>query len=110
MNLENIKAIPNTIRNIGCLTVDNVLVPVLEYYCASDAELDAFDKKMRYYGMAINKVGAIVDYLNPSQETFIQGELLRLLAPQGVNEEADNHLAEEISSEVSKGLYIGGSD
>lgn len=108
MNLENIKAIPNTIRNIGCLTVDNVLVPVLEYYCASDAELDAYDKKMRYYGMAINKVGSIIDYINPTEETFVQGYLLRLLAPQGVTQEADNHLAEELSNELSKGLYIGG--
>lgn len=108
MNLENIKAIPNTIRNIGCLTIDNLLVPVLEYYTASENEADAYDKKIRYYGMAINKVGSIIDYINPLEETFIQGYLLRLLAPVGVTQEADNHLAEELSNELSKGLYIGG--
>ena len=106
--LDNIKALPNTIRNVGALTVDNVLVPVLEFYQASDDELDTFDKKIRYYGMSVMKVGQIIEYINPNEETFVQGYLLRLLPPDGVIEEADNHLAEELSNEVQKGLYIGG--
>lgn len=106
--LDNIKALPNTIRNVGALTIDNVLVPVLEFYQASDDELDTFDKKIRYYGMSVMKVGQIIEYINPIEETFIQGYLLRLLSPVGVLEEADNHLAEELSNEVQKGLYIGG--
>lgn len=105
-NLQNIKALPHTIRNVGCLTADNILVPLLEYYSASDDEIDAFNKKMTYYGMSVNKVGMIIDYINPDGETFIQGYLLRLLSPNGVNEEADNHLAEELSNEISKGVYI----
>ena len=107
-NMENIKAIPNTLRNVGCLTTDNVLVPVLEYYTASDDEIDAFEKKIKYYGMSVMKVGALVDYINPLDETFIQGQLLRLLPPDGIIEEADNHFSEELSAEVQKGLYIGG--
>lgn len=55
------------------------------------------------------KVGKVIDYLNPMAETFIQGSLLRLLPPEGVITEADNHLAEELSSELQKGLYIGGN-
>lgn len=104
--MDNIKALPDTIRNVGCLTVDNVLVPVLEFYQASDDEIDAFQKKMQYYGMAVMKVGTILEYVKPGEETFVQGELLRLLPPNGINTEADNHLAEEISSELQKGLYI----
>ena len=105
-NLENIKALPNTIRNVGALTIDNVLVPVLEYYCASDDEIDTFEKKMQYYGMSVMKAGQLLEYINPLQDTFVQGYLLRLLPPEGIAEEADNHLAEEISNEVQKGLYI----
>lgn len=105
-NMENIKALPHTIRNVGCLTADNLLVPLLEYYSASDSETDAFEKKMKYYGMSIMKVGMIVEYINPEDETFVQGYLLRLNPPTGVNTEADNHLAEEIGNEISKGLYI----
>ena len=104
--MDNIKALPNTIRNVGSLTIDNVLVPVLEFYQASEDEIDAFNKKMKYYGMSVMKVGTILEYLNPNEETFIQGELLRLLPPEGINTEADNHLAEEISLELQKGLYI----
>ena len=104
-NLQNIKALPYSIRNVGCLTADNVLVPLLEYYSASDEEKDAFNKKMQYYGMSINKVGKIIDFINASEETFIKGYLLRLL-PTAEAEEADNHLAEELSMEVQKGLYI----
>lgn len=106
--MDNIKALPDTIRNVGALTIDNVLVPVLEFYQASDDEIDTFNKKMKYYGMTVMKVGTISEYINPNEETFVQGELLRLLPPQGVNTEADNHLAEEISNELQKGLYIGG--
>lgn len=107
-NMENIKALPHTIRNVGCLTADNLLVPLLEYYSASDSEIDAFNKKMKYYGMTIMKVGMIVEYINPEEETFVQGYLLRLNPPTGVNTEADNHLAEELGNEIQKGLYIGG--
>ena len=106
--MDNIKALPDTIRNVGALTIDNVLVPVLEFYQASVDEIDTFNKKMKYYGMTVMKVGTISEYINPNEETFVQGELLRLLPPQGVNTEADNHLAEEISNELQKGLYIGG--
>lgn len=106
--MDNIKALPDTIRNVGALTIDNVLVPVLEFYQASADEIDAFNKKMKYYGMTVMKVGTISEYINPNEETFVQGELLRLLPPEGVNTEADNHLAEEISNELQKGLYIGG--
>lgn len=107
--MDNIKAIPDTIRNVGCLTVDNVLVPVLEFYQASSDEIDAFNKKMQYYGMSVMKVGQVTNYLNPNGETFVQGSLLRLLSPQGIVTEADNHLAEELSEELQKGLYIGGN-
>lgn len=107
-NLQNIKALPHTIRNVGCLTADNLLVPLLEYYTASDDEIDAFNKKIKYYGMSIMKVGMVIEYINPEEESFVQGYLLRLLAPDGVNTAADNHLAEEISNEIQKGLYIGG--
>lgn len=104
--LDNIKALPNTIRNVGCLTVDNVLVPVLEFYQASDDEIDTFNKKMQFYGMSVMKVGSVIDYINPIGETFVQGYLLRLISPEGVTEEADNHLAEELSNELQKGLYF----
>ena len=105
--LDNIKALPNTLANVGCLIVDNPLIPILEYYTASNDEIDAYDRKIKYYGMSVMKVGSLAEFLNPSDETFIQGYLLRLLPPDGVNEEADNHLAEELSDEISKGLYIG---
>lgn len=104
--MDNIKALPDTIRNVGSLTIDNLLVPVLEFYQASDDEIDAFNKKMQWYGMSVMKVGTISEYINPNGETFIQGSLLRLLPPSGVITEADNHLAEEISNELQKGLYI----
>lgn len=107
-NLQNIKALPNSIRNVGCLTADNLLVPLLEYYSASDNEIDAFNRKIKFYGMSVNSVGSLYEFINPEEETFVKGYLLRLLPPDGVSEEADNHLAEELSDEVSKGLYIGG--
>ena len=105
-NLQNIQALPYSLANVSSLTYDNALVPVLEFYQASDSEIDAFEKKMQYYGMSVMKVGQITDYLNPLGETFIQGQLIRLLNDNDALE-ADNHLATELSAEISKGLYIG---
>jgi hypothetical protein len=105
-NLQNIQALPYSLANVSSLTYDNALVPVLEFYQASDSEIDAFEKKMQYYGMSVMKVGQLTDYLNPLGETFIQGQLIRLLNDNDALE-ADNHLATELSAEISKGLYIG---
>ena len=111
-NLQNIKALPHTIRNVGCLTADNLLVPVLEYYTASDSETELFNYKMKYYGMTVNTVGRIDQYVDwTAEETFVQGYLLRLEPGLGdILEEADNHLAQELSAEVQKGLYIIGGN
>ena len=107
-NMQNIKALPYSLANVSALTYDNALVPVLEFYQASDEEIAAFEKKMQYYGMSVMTVAnTLTDYLNPSAETFIQGQLLRLNKIDDVPEEADNHLAEELAKEISKGLYIG---
>ena len=105
-NLQNIQALPYSLANVSSLTYDNALVPVLEFYQASDSEIDAFEKKMQYYGMSVMKVGQITEYLNPLGETFVQGQLIRLLNDDDVLE-ADNRLATELSAEISKGLYIG---
>lgn len=105
-NMQNIQALPYSLANVSSLTYDNALVPVLEFYQASDVEIDAFEKKMQFYGMSVMKVGQLTDYLNPLGETFIKGQLLRLLSDDD-NLEADNHLATELSAEISKGLYIG---
>lgn len=107
--LDNIKALPRTIRNIGCFTADFTVVPVLEEYEASQDEIDTFEKKMQWYGMSVMKPGTILEYLKNEGETFIQGQLLRLESRDvDIIEEADNHFAEALSAEVGKGLYIGG--
>lgn len=106
-NIENIKAIASTIRNVGCLTYDNLMVPLLEYYTAPSVEVDTFRLKMKYYGNAINKLQeGLLNVTEQGQETFVQGHLLRLDTNISITDEADNHLAMELSSEISKGLYI----
>ena len=49
--------------------------------------------------MTINVIGKIPDYLGPN-ETYIQGKPIRL------NIENDNHMAEAISYELQRGVYI----
>lgn len=106
-NIENIKAISSTIRNVGCLTYDNLMVPILEYYTAPDVEVQTFRLKMKYYGNTINRLEeGLLNVTEPNNETFVQGYLLRLGTNINITDEADNHLAMELSSEISKGLYI----
>ena len=106
-NIENIKAIASTIRNVGCLTYDNLMVPLLEYYTAPSVEVETFRLKMKYYGNAINRLQeGLLNVTEEGKETFVQGHLLRLDTNISITDEADNHLAMELSSEISKGLYI----
>lgn len=111
-SMENVKAIPSTIRNVGCLTTDNNMIPLLEYYTASPAQVEVFRNKMKYYGMSVNSiVEGLVNYVDVQNEyfnhqTFVKGSLLRLAWPDGISEESDNHFAKTLSEEVSKGLYI----
>lgn len=106
MQLENIQALPANLTNVGALTYNNMIWPVLEHYSCSQEEKDAIVEYLKYYGMSVGVVGALIDYVNKYPEynvdgqTFVAGQLIRL------NLNDDNHIVDHIYNEIKKGVFI----
>lgn len=99
-SLQNVKALPYTMTRCTALTYNNKLFPFVETYSCTNEEKEAFVYKLKYDGMTVNKIGKIEDY------TDLAGNMLRaeLIRIEGLNEDA--HMANEIYSEISKGVYL----
>lgn len=106
MELENIQALPANLTNVGALTYNNMIWPVLEHYSCSQEEKDAIIEYLKYYGMSINVVSTLLDCINKyptynvDNKTFVSGQLIRL----NLNE--DNHIVDHIYNEIKKGVFI----
>lgn len=98
--LGNIKALPNTLNKVSSLVATSKIFPYLEYYTCSDTEKKALQDKIKYNGMSIGRIGHILDFKNPTDTTYIKGQIIRL---EG---EFDTHTANEIANEFMKGWYI----
>lgn len=101
--LDNIKALPNTLSKTTAYTVDNKYFPFIEYYSATDTEKQAFRDKLKYNGSVVGVLGIISDYIGGDELCFIQNQLVRL---EGIG---DMHLVNQIASELAKGVYIYGN-
>ena len=103
--MDNIKSMPTTIKKLTNITEDTRVFPFIEVYSASSVEEQSFEYKMQYTGYTIMTTGKIIDYCKDNEETFIQADLIRLDLSRS-EESADNHIANEIASELAKGIYI----
>lgn len=99
-SLQNIKALPYSLGKVSAFTINNKVFPFVEFYSASDEEIDALRKRIEFRGMTIGVIGKIPNYLDLSR-TFIQGSLIRI---EGIEE--DYHTAAAIAAELHKGVYI----
>lgn len=98
-NLQNIRALPNSLMKITALNPNNKIFPFVEYYSATDEEKTALRNKIRYNGMRIDRVGIIGDYLALATEVYIKGKLIRL------ENIGDGHVVDEIAQEFNKGFF-----
>lgn len=98
--LGNIKALPNTLNKVSSLVANSKFFPFVEFYSCTDEERTALQNKIKYNGMSIGRIGLILDFKNPSEQTYIKGQIIRL---EG---EFDTHTANEIANEFMKGWYI----
>ena len=101
--LGNIKALPNTLAKTSAYNIDNKYFPFIEYYSATDVEIEAFRNKLKYNGMTVGVIGKFADYLS-NGETYVKGQLIRL---EGIG---DMHMVNQIAAEMEKGVYINGSN
>lgn len=100
MQLGNVKARNNTLSRGSSYDIDNKYFPIIEYYTCTDTELSAFQKKLQYRGMTVEVVGTVEDYLNPSETTYIQGDLI------DIDITDDFHMAREIANVLRGGIRI----
>ena len=99
MRNENIQALPDSLKQVGALTANNKIFPVLEYYTCTPEEKTAIELKLQYNGMTVERIGTIAEFIT-STETYIKAKLIRL------NLEEDNHYLEALAQELNKGVFI----
>ena len=100
-NLQNIKALPYSLTKIGSQNEDYKIWPFVEKYTCTDTEKAALRDKLKWNGYTIERIGKIPNFLNPDDETFIQGTLIRL---DTINE--DSHIVDVINAELQRGVYM----
>lgn len=98
-NLQNIKAIPESLSKGSAFTINTRIWPIVEHFTATAEEIDALKDKLRYNGMTVMKIGTINDYLTDNY-SFIQAKIIRL------TDAGESAIAAEIYNEIYKGVYI----
>ena len=109
--LDNIKAMPQSLARTTAFTYNNKLFPILEYYTCTDVEKKAVADKIAWNSMTVETTGKIIDYLDNSwscningeeitDKGYIKGKLIRL---EGLND--DTHVLNAIADELYKGVY-----
>ena len=100
--LDNVRALPNSLAKVDTLNDNNKIFPFIERYSCTDEEIEIFKKKLEFEGMTINAIGRIADYLdNLSSKTFIKGKMLRM-----ENIVDDSHVLYAIYDEIAKGVFL----
>jgi len=100
--LDNIKALPDSLSKVDAFNNNNKLFPILEIYSCSDEEKEIFKNKIKYEGMTVNAIGKLADYINQSEgETFLKGQIIRFRNDFG----EDNAFANDVAEEIAKGVY-----
>lgn len=98
--LENIRALPDTLTKVSTLNPQNKIFPFVEKYEATDDEIALCKESIKWQGMTINKIATLDDYRSPDlDECFIQATLLR-------SDIKDNHIINAIADELNKGVYF----
>lgn len=105
--LDNIRAMPNSIAKTTGYNQINTIVPTLEYYTCTEEEKAAVANKIAWNGMTVMAIGTISPYIdntwsygNIESKGYIKGRLIRI-----ENVTDDFHLTNAIADELYKGAY-----
>lgn len=108
--LDNIKALPNSIAKTTAYNSINKIFPSLEMYECTDEEKKAVANKVAWNSMSVGVIGKITDYIGNSfsykdvtDKGYIKGKIIRL---EGANDIDDTHLQAIIVEEINKGWYF----
>ena len=105
MSIANIKAVPRTLTNVSPRNPRNKGCIMIEYYTASDEQINAFLDYIQWYGMTINRISRTLDaYAKDGEEVFIQARLIRTLWS------FDATFYDAINEELERGIYYKKGD
>lgn len=113
--LGNIKALPYSISRTDCLAENTRLVPFLEVYEATEAEIVNLLKVLKYDGMTLMTIDKPVNYRTGGSDVavtchnkncfYVKGKLI--MNPDSEMED-DFHIVDAIYLEFNKGIYLEG--
>lgn len=102
MNMQNIRALPNTLTKNTAFNIDNKYFPFIEYYTCSEEEKEALRNKVKYNGMTVGVISNPKDFILDSV-SYIKAKLIR---PTNTIATEDYHLLNSIGEELNKGVFI----
>lgn len=107
MQLDNIKALPNSLTKVTAINENNKIFPFIEIYDCTETEKKAVANKIAWNGMTVGIIDKIENYLANSwsygeitDNGYIKGKLIRL---EEIDE--DFHNLQAIADELNKGVY-----
>lgn len=102
LQLGNIKALPQSLSRTSVLTVISKIFPFLEYYSCTDEEVAALEKKIRFDGMTVGRIGKVLDFMGGNNnQHYFKGQLIRAELFG-----RDEHFYNDLYEEIAKGVYI----
>ena len=107
MQLDNIKALPDTIKTVTAINENNKIFPFIEIYDCTEREKIAVANKIAWNGMTVGVIGTLRDYIynnwsykDITDKGYIKGQLIRA---EGISD--DTHLLNAIADELNKGVF-----
>lgn len=106
LQLDNVKALPNSITKVTAYSEINKLFPIIEHYTCTETEKKAVANKIAWNGMTVGAIGFIADYIGNNwsygditDKGYIKGKLIRF------DEIDDAHELAVLQSELNMGVY-----
>lgn len=109
LQLDNVKALPNSITKVTAYTEINKVFPILEYYKCTDEEENAVANKIAWNSMTVGVISTIQNYVgntwvhgNIIDKGYIKGKIIRFESDLA----DDMHIVAAIADEINKGWYF----
>ena len=106
--LDNIKALPNSIAKTTAYTENNKIFPTLEYYTCTDEEKKAVANKIAFNSMSVGIIDKPINYLN---NTWSYGNIhdkgyfkAKIIHFDDI-EADDFHIVNSLGDELNQGVY-----
>lgn len=107
--LDNIKALPNSIAKSTAYTENNKIFPILEYYTCTNEEKEAVAQKIAYNSMTIGIIAKPYEYIGNSwsygtvkDKGYFKAKLIKFEDPDA----DDFHIVNSLGDELNQGVYI----